>query len=137
MDISNIRDTMELAYAQFLLDVRDKPFVWGEHDCVTFAARAMQIRTGRNPLATITWSSAEEAVRELKKFGGLRAAVTSVLGEPTHILGAKIGDIALIHDRKTDRDLLGVFHDGFVVCPSESGLAMVPTDWVVCRWKIR
>ena len=130
---------MELAYAQFLLDCLRKPFEWGVHDCVVFTNEAVRIRTGKDKLGVpVTWTTALEAHRVLAQHGGLRTAVTARLGEPVAVMGARIGDVALVRDEANDgNELLGVFHDQVVLCPAVDGLARLPLSAAVCRWKVR
>lgn len=137
MDISIGGSSMELRYAQFLLDVRDRPLKWGQHDCVIFAAECVLIRTGRNVLdVPIDWTTALEAARKIEELGGLRHAVSQRLGEPVGIVGAKIGDVALLEDPVTHRELLGVVHDQCILAPSEKRLAVLPTSMALCRWRV-
>ena len=117
---------------------RRRSFEWGVHDCVLFAAEAVRIRTGRAVLdIPVTWTSALEAHRALQAHGGLRAAVSARLGEPVGVLGARIGDVALVRDAANGgNELLGVFHDQQVLCPAAAGLARLRLDAAACRWKV-
>lgn len=138
MDIAHVVDAREQAYQALLLKSLRRPFEWGVHDCVLFAAEVVRIRTGRNVLdVDVTWRSALQAHRALESMGGLRAVVTERLGEPTAVLGACVGDVALVRDPLEGNELLGVFHDQQVLCPALDGLARLPLSAALCRWALR
>lgn len=73
------------------------PFVWGQTDCVQFAAGMVE-RISRARPALPIYSSEIEAKRALVELGGLEAAVTAVLGPARparELLEAADGDIVL------------------------------------------
>tara|TARA_R110000765_G_scaffold76529_2_gene149968 strand:+ start:589 stop:1020 length:432 start_codon:yes stop_codon:yes gene_type:complete len=41
----------EIALARYIKEKADIPFVWGQHDCLTFAAGCIYAQTGETPLA--------------------------------------------------------------------------------------
>lgn len=114
-----------------------RPFVWGEHDCVTFAARCWLARTGVDALAGFAWGSEAEAAVLLAQMGGLRAAVTSRLGEPVAPLLAAMGDVVLAQDPHADqpRELLAVCVGPHLVAPSARGRQVLQLEHGVCCWK--
>lgn len=57
-----------------------KPFVWGSADCVRFAARWVELQTGKDPMAAYEYASAIEAARVLREGGGLELLTSRVLG---------------------------------------------------------
>jgi hypothetical protein len=78
----------------------DKPFVWGSHDCCTFAASCVEAVTGRSlwVKGLASYRTAAGAAKALKKAGfeDLGAALDSVLGARKPIAMAQRGDIVLI-----------------------------------------
>lgn len=108
------------------------PFVWGSHDCVTFAAGAVEAQTGRDPLASVTrWSSIREAFRVIKSYGGLAAAVDTVLSEIPPALAHR-GDIGAVPYKN---DVLLVVVEGLtVVGPSYEGLLRLPRAAMTRAW---
>lgn len=75
------------------------PFAWGSdaNDCVSFAAGAVQAQTGVNPLADLGgWATEDEAREVLEGYGGLAAAVNTVL-QPVAPALAQRGDVALVN----------------------------------------
>jgi hypothetical protein len=124
-------------YSDYIRMALDRPFVWGESDCVLFAFGALKARTGRDYLRIpVTWHTALEANRLLKELGGMRAFITSQLGEPCGVLRAGTGDVALVNDPIDDAELLGVCHGDVVLCPASLGLAMLPLRSAVCAWRV-
>ena len=71
-------------------------FAYGGLDCVLFAANAVQAMTGTDLLGELrgTWHTKGQAMRMLATRGGLRAAVTSVMG-PASDRAHKRGDLVL------------------------------------------
>jgi len=65
---------------EFIAAEAEKPFRWGETDCVSTAARWLKIKTGKDfsPLIA-AYETAEEAQRALSDFGGLAVAVNRVM----------------------------------------------------------
>lgn len=138
MKITADTDSREDDYAVLLRDARTRPFAWGEHDCVTFAAAAVRVRTGRNVLAEIglepTWRTAIESARAIESVGGLRAALTRLFGAPGPQLSARLGDVVLLNDPENGRELLGICHAEIVLAPSANGLAMLPLSAALVVW---
>lgn len=114
-----------------------RAFAWGEHDCVTFAARCWHARTGTDALAGFTWGSQAEAEALLAELGGLRAAVVSRLGEPVAPLLAAMGDVVLARDPHADdgREVLAVCVGPHLVVPSARGRQVLQLAHGVCCWK--
>lgn len=141
-DHSHPQVVADRAFAALIRDARRKPFEWGTHDCVLFAAAAIRARTGREALAELgiepTWSTALQATSAIVAAGGLRAAFTQLFGEPVSALQACPGDIALIADPEhpLSRELLAVVHSGMVLAPSAAGLAAVPLSAVRAAWRV-
>lgn len=140
-DRSHPGAVMEHAYAALIRDARRKPFAWGSHDCVLFAASAVRVRTGRDALAELglsaTWTNEEEAVAAVAAAGGYRFALTRIFGEPVPILRARIGDLALANDpERGGRELMSVVHAGFLLVPSMRGLFSMPLSTAVAAWRV-
>ena len=137
MDISQIDETLlarEKAYEELLAKAQRTPFGFGSQDCCTFPAKVIEARTGRNPLGTLSWSSALEAERLLKSMGGLKAAVTACLGEPVAPLLARVGDPVMVMDG--DREMLTVCHGTVLLAPGRDGLVPLPLDRGICAWRV-
>lgn len=119
------------------LDARVRtPFAWGSaaHDCVSFAAGAVEALTGNNPLAKAgrTWSGERGAVRVLRHLGGLEAAADSVLERLAAPSLAHRGDVGLA--KIGDRSSLVIFEGVTVVGPGLNGLVRLPRSLASSAW---
>lgn len=113
---------------------RLRPFVWGEHDCCLFAARWVEVLTGRD-MRMPAYDSADTAVRALAAEGGMQAAVTARLGEPLdNPLMAQRGDVALLN--LGGRLTLGVVVYGGVMAPGADHLMQVPASEIRGAWRV-
>ena len=112
--------------AELFAAMAGRAFCWGVHDCCTFAAEAVQVVTGADPLADLRgrWSSRAEAQALLGALGGLEVAVTARLGPamPNHRL-AQRGDIAMVDTAAGPA--LAVCAGSHLLAPGLSGVARV------------
>lgn len=110
----------------FIHERRAQPFVWGSNDCATFAADFVWAITGSDPAppGLRQHTTAKQAVRALKRHGGLIGIATAALGQPVPILTARIGDVVLCKAGK--RDMLAICNGMTALAPSSDGLVSVP-----------
>lgn len=123
--------------ALFIDARRDRPFAWGDNDCVLAAADWICSATGEDPAAGWRgkWDDARSAMFMLKQMGGIEAAVTAQLGRPHATVGlAGRGDIGLV--RHEDRHTLGVVIDAGLACPANQGLVVLPISSVSIAWPV-
>jgi hypothetical protein len=115
----------------------EKPFRWGETDCVSTAARWVQIHAGIDLLPAVgTYSTAEEAERALSELGGLAVAVNRVMRKAgfQKAEAPQPGDIGLVvHAGKL---CLAVHGGGFWFSHDEAGLIGAPLSAVWKAWSI-
>jgi hypothetical protein len=117
---------------------RTMPFVWGERDCVLFAATmgdaisdAEYVRRARSAFA---WTNVREAAA-LLATGVLRAHVETVMGAmlPRQKLG--MGDFVLVLDDKGWQSL--AVHDGSqFIGKTESGVQRIPFPYLQGGWAV-
>lgn len=84
--------------SQFLAAYPVRPFSWGAHSCVHFAAAWVQACEGTNPLPVLDATMTQhQALRELRRHGAdLAAAVSARLGrDPIAPALACVGDVVL------------------------------------------
>lgn len=114
----------------------DWPFVWGVNDCCTFAADAVHAITGREPMGTLRqrYQSAFAALGLTQELGGLRAAVTSVLGQPVDPAFCTVGDILLVMN--DGRELVAVCNGATALAPGPRGLATLTNPEVLAAWRV-
>jgi len=81
--------------ADYIQQNLDRPFEWGQHDCVTFAANWLKLSTGVDYLSDLkSWTTAKEAAKQIKSVGGLENALDTRLKRINPNM-AKDGDVAL------------------------------------------
>lgn len=114
---------------------RQKPFVWGEHDCATWAARIVFVLTGRVldlPKGYTTARGSALAMRRKTGTSQIEGAATFFLGEP--LASSKVarrGDVVL-----HGSGALGVCIGSSAMCLSEAGLTAVPMSGCVTAWRV-
>jgi len=120
--------------AALIADAQTRTFVWGQHDCATFAFEVRATLTGDDspcPWAG-RYTTAAGSERWLKRsgLGSMEEAVTHRLGPPEPPLMAQRGDIVL-HDGALGvcigRDALFLTPDGMTPRP----MADIKTAWRV------
>lgn len=106
------------------------PFFWGENDCVTFAARWVEMKTGNDQLSGLPrWRNQIQAHRVIRSVGGLEKAIDARLHRVESNF-AKDGDIALVNG-------CVVIHSGHkLVGPGESGLKFISRMEAECSWSV-
>jgi hypothetical protein len=123
----------EVRLAQAIEAARQRPFVWGQHDCATWAFDVREALTGAPRPA---WSYTTEAGgrRWMKRQGwnSFTEAATAILGEPVAPLMAQRGDIVLVDDPEAFGVCVGA--QAAVVAPV--GLSFVPLRSCRMAWRV-
>jgi hypothetical protein len=98
------RKDWEMRLTEFVVLRMRTPFEWGYHDCVTFAADAVQSMTDEEllPFAP-AWATARQAYRVLRGYCGLENAVRSVGLEEISPRLARRGDLLMVRGPRRDR----------------------------------
>ena len=118
-------DHWERLLAAAIDTAQAKPFVWGVHDCPTFAFETRMILTGGEDIAALwrgRYTTALGGERAMRRLGwaSLEDMGRALLGEPRpSVLLAKRGDIVL-----ADTGL------GFGICTGASAVGMAPEGLV-------
>lgn len=119
------------------------PFVWGSHDCVTFAAGLVQAITGRDVLEGLpAWADPRSARRAIESAGGLAQALTDRFGEPIAPAMAQRGDLATLKASATPDGIeatgwtVAVCVGEYFLAPGVGGLCRVPLDSVEQAWRV-
>lgn len=108
-----------------------RPFVWGQHDCVLFAAGWVRNLTGSDPLAGLpAWQNARQAVRAIRGAGGLVAALDARF-TPIPPKQAMDGDLALY------RGCVCLFSGASIVGPNLHGLEFVRRSAAGQAWRVQ
>lgn len=118
-------------------EARSTPLVWGESDCILFAAKmADAISDGdftKRAKAAFSWRDEREALQLTR--GGLLPLIESVLGKMQPWTSLSQGDIALVVDDK-GRECAAI-HDGCqVIGKAAHGIETIPFRYVRGGWRI-
>lgn len=118
-------------------EARCAQFVWGEHDCVLFAAKVADAISDSGYLdrakTAFSWNDVRSAL-ELTR-DGLQPLVESVLGPMMPWVRLSQGDIVLIVD-DAGREALAV-HDGCqLIGPADAGIKVIPFRCALGGWKV-
>jgi len=119
-----------------LRDRADWPFVWGVHDCCTFCADAVQAITGVDVMGTLRqrYHSAFEALGLTQELGGLKAAVSSVLGEPCSPALCTVGDVLLLSN--DDREVVALCNGETAIVTGPRGLLAIASPHILAAWRV-
>jgi len=119
----------------YFAECRNRPFVWGEHDCVTFVATCLDLQHGTNyrhiVRSRFQCFGAGDYARLTKRIP-LSERVTEIMGEPVSADKLKDGDLALISNGRLPS--LGIVIWPVVFSPSDEGLLPVTFDRVIRGW---
>jgi hypothetical protein len=124
-------DGWEMRLALAVDAARDKAFVWGVHDCATWAFDVRAAVTGTPRPA---WSYATEAggLRWMARQGwkSFDAAATAILGDPVPVLMAHRGDIVL------RENAFGVCLGAQAAFVAPIGLTFIPLRDCGMAWRV-
>ncbi len=123
--------------AAAVADSEHKPFVWGSHDCGTFAANCERMITGETQFGDVLggYKTALGAARRLKRagFDNIEALVAARLPEvPVNF--AQRGDVVV-----SDSDLgpqIGVMLGDVFVSPGDDGLIRRDRAFARRAWRV-
>lgn len=121
--------------AEVMREARSRPFAWGEHDCVTFAAACVKAVTGVDRIADVrtAWADERQAIRLLVSGGGLLQMVQERLGPRLpSVLLAKPGDVGVC--MQGARPALCVCGGVNWHMPARDGLATLSFEQVLGAW---
>lgn len=127
----------QLEFEKVVSEHKDKPFVWGEHDCVLWAANTVLAITGFDPAEGFrdSYSTALGAAKLLKDFGGMEALVTTKLErEPVAPAFANVGDVLIV--LQGEDPMLAVCNGETMLAPGALGLVALPTLSALKAWKV-
>lgn len=106
----------------------ERPFVWGENDCILFAVNWINLQTGHNYLAGFPhWSNARQALRLVQSIGGLEAEFDRRLPRIEASM-ARDGDLGLVGR------VACLFSGSRVVAPAAAGLTFTDRTKSCAAW---
>ena len=125
---------------RYLRSWRHRPFVWGEADCVRFAAGWVALVSGRDPVAATAgrYGGCREAQRLMVAATGTADRVTAtsvILGPPLDIpLTVCLGDVVAI--TTPAGPALGLCAGDAIAAPGPAGLVCRPLTSIIASWRI-
>lgn len=125
--------------ADYLLQVKDMSFKWGENDCALFVCNYIKLVTGEDHAFKFrgkyhTEKGALLALKRIGKVPDLHSLATDKLGPPISISMASRGDIAEI---VTDLGpTLGIIFNDKVFFLGLKGLCYFPISLAHRAWKV-
>ena len=90
----NRLDNWPALLAQYFLEKKDQPFVWGENDCCRFADGAVIAITGQSMMQSFDYTTEKQALRLLKTR--LEELASKELGQSIRPAFAQRGDVVLV-----------------------------------------
>lgn len=119
-----------------------RPFQWGEWDCCSYAASAIEAMTGVNPWPEIGgYSNAREAAVAIRKHGtsGLHALLDMVAGrwgwEEIAPDDAAFGDLVLMTQDAGTKLVLAIQYHEAPIGPSRRGLE-TSQGQAIAAWRV-
>lgn len=121
---------------QFCRERRRMPFAWGTNDCATLAADWVLEATGADPMYGVRglWSDARQAMERLAELGGMRQAVTDIMGAEILPTLAQRGDLVLIEI--DGRETLAVCVGDHALGSADAGALLAPMSGAVAAWRV-
>jgi hypothetical protein len=108
----------------------ERPFAWGEFDCLLCAAGYVIPKTGIDYLAgQPKWTSAKEALRIVESRGGMEAILDTHFKRINPNF-AQDGDLGLYEKS------VGIFSGAHIVGPGPDGLIFIDRTKAKCAWSI-
>lgn len=129
---------MDLArFEAFILECQEKPWAWGTHDCLQFAAGAVRALSGIDFAERYgEYRSRLGAYRIIADFADLSAFITSILGEALPRNAARFGYVVTAYGEAGET--AGVCLGGrSVFARAPKGIAHVDTARILHCWPIR
>lgn len=120
------------ALAAYVDSRRDVPFAWGENDCCSWAAGALEAMTGERP--PMPEYADERAAARLLREESLRSRVDELYGPEIAPSFAQRGDLVLMD--LDGRPTLGVSLGDGVAAPGADGVLVCPLSAAVAAWRV-
>lgn len=116
-----------------------RPFAYGAHDCILFAARAVDAICDTQFVAHIqqhfTYADEATALEILNSRGGLATLITEQLGAPMdNPKFAAPGDVVLLKVGETE--FAGVVVGHGLIAPGPTGLLTIPRRALTRAWSV-
>jgi hypothetical protein len=133
---------IEIDLHQFIQSEIGKPFNYGEHDCATFAAKALDIITGGGMFDTIQSRRIEcnDLIPYMEKYGSIGEHFESVGGKEVDVSFASTGDFIVIEHAEGQFSACVCMGARTAVNTEERGVLLFPTSKlqnIIGVWRVR
>ena len=123
----------EMQLSEYVLSKKSQPFEYGVNDCCLFAAGAVEVITGENPIPEFigAYDSLKTSIKALKTLGsGTLEKTMDAKFTEIQIGYAQTGDLAF-HDGS-----IGVIIDADALFVSDDGLVRISRDNWTKAWSV-
>lgn len=123
----------EMRLSEYVLSKKNQPFKYGVNDCCLFAAGAVEVITGGNPIPEFigAYDSLKTSIKALKTLGaGTLEKTMDAKFTEIQIGYAQTGDLAF-HDGS-----IGVIIDADALFVSDDGLVRISRDKWTKAWSV-
>ena len=116
-----------------------KPFVWGKWDCCLFSDACIKVMTGKSLIPKqLKWKDEESAMQSIKDYGGTLGKALDKAAKAQKLKKIKpmflqTGDLVIW---KEESEMCGMYDGQAILCPSDDGLAVKPTELALRGWRI-
>jgi hypothetical protein len=126
-------------FFEFVETNYQKPFSWGKWDCCKFSDACIKAITGKSLIPKeLKWKDEESAMKAIKSYGGsLGKAIDKAAKAQSLTKVGKVflqcGDLVIW---KEESEMCGMYDGQAILCPSDDGIALKPTDLALHGWRI-
>ena len=126
-------------FFEFVETNYQKPFSWGKWDCCKFSDACIKAITGKSLIPKeLKWKDEESAMKAIKSYGGsLGKAIDKAAKAQSLTKVGKVflqcGDLVIW---KEESEMCGMYDGQAILCPSDEGIALKPTDLALHGWRI-
>lgn len=112
-----------------------RPWAWGSHDCLQFAARCVEAITGEDLAAQFgAYTDERGAAQLLAEHGGVEGLLTIALGDPVARLLARRGDV--VTTTLTGRTTAGICLGPVCVFAAAEGVEFASLEVIESVWRV-
>ena len=128
----NRLDNWPALLAQYFLEKKDQPFVWGKNDCCRFADGAVIAITGHSMMKSFNYTTEKQALKLLKT--SLETLTSNELGQSIKPAFAQRGDVVLV--KRGEMPALAICDGAVWHGAGQFGIESGSMAEVICAWKV-
>lgn len=129
------KEGWERRFSEYIAESMNKPFKWGENDCVLFSAKGFECITGINFYSShLPYNTEKKAYKIVSENQGLQSMISEYLGNPhMNYREAKRGDIVLM---RLPQETIGIVDDSgqSIMSVNEKGISRLPLKSAKFIW---